>query len=163
MGYAVFLARTLPALHDYVSATRISRPGNARSCLHVALRFLLLASLSRYQPDSAATQAKSLPSLSRFQPDSGATEAKDLPDNPLLGSLFQLRHCRGCQDKSLREEPFIDLSLTLPQARNVSYCSLRLRPTRQDNSCMDSMCLVNKRGSNIFCIDVRRCSPQKFA
>lgn len=45
---------------------------------------------------------------------------KNLPENPLLGSLMYLRHCRGCQHKSGRLERFVDLSLTLPEARNVS-------------------------------------------
>ncbi|CAN0035702.1 unnamed protein product, partial [Ectocarpus fasciculatus] len=43
---------------------------------------------------------------------------KNLPENPLLGSLMYLRHCRGCQQKSGRLERFVDLSLTLPEARN---------------------------------------------
>lgn len=46
--------------------------------------------------------------------------SKDIPENPLLGSLMYLRHCRGCQEKSGRIERFVDLSLTLPEARNVS-------------------------------------------
>ncbi|CAM9302105.1 unnamed protein product [Scytosiphon promiscuus] len=43
---------------------------------------------------------------------------RDLPENPLLGSLVYLRHCRGCKQKSGRLERFVDLSLTLPEARN---------------------------------------------
>ncbi|CAN0000383.1 unnamed protein product, partial [Ectocarpus sp. 12 AP-2014] len=46
------------------------------------------------------------------------TASKSLPENPLLGSLMYLRHCRGCQQKSGRLERFVDLSLTLPEARN---------------------------------------------
>ncbi|CAB1113086.1 unnamed protein product [Ectocarpus sp. CCAP 1310/34] len=46
------------------------------------------------------------------------TASKNLPENPLLGSLMYLRHCRGCQQKSGRLERFVDLSLTLPEARN---------------------------------------------
>lgn len=49
---------------------------------------------------------------------------KNMPENPLLGSLMYLRHCRGCQEKSGRIERFVDLSLTLPEARNVSLSSV---------------------------------------
>ncbi|CAN0494142.1 unnamed protein product, partial [Ectocarpus sp. 12 AP-2014] len=47
-----------------------------------------------------------------------ASKVTNLPENPLLGSLMYLRHCRGCQQKSGRLERFVDLSLTLPEARN---------------------------------------------
>lgn len=55
-----------------------------------------------------------------LQPDSEDKNAKDVPENPLRGWLTHLRHCRGCQYKSTRLAQFVDLSLTLPEARNVS-------------------------------------------
>ncbi len=66
----------------------------------------LVSAVSRRQPD---------------QPDLGVSVPKSLPANPLLGSLMYLRRCRGCRERSGRMERFVDLSLTLPEARYVSF------------------------------------------
>ena len=62
--------------------------------------------------------------------------SKEIPENPLLGSLMYLRHCRGCQEKSGRIERFVDLSLTLPEARNVSLSRVPHRNPPSFPACM---------------------------
>lgn len=71
------------------------------------------------------------------QNGSGDALSKDIPENPLLGSLMYLRHCRGCQEKSGRIERFVDLSLTLPEARNVSLSSVNGGHACTCTTCVD--------------------------
>lgn len=42
------------------------------------------------------------------------------PKNPLSGKLAYVRRCTVCDTPSTRMERFVDLSLTLPEARDVS-------------------------------------------
>lgn len=54
--------------------------------------------------------------LQQKEPDAG----DDRPKNPLSGSLAYVRRCTVCDSVSTRMERFVDLSLTLPEARDVS-------------------------------------------
>ncbi|CAN0159122.1 unnamed protein product, partial [Laminaria digitata] len=57
-----------------------------------------------------------------------------LPENPLSGSLAYVRRCTECNHASTRVERFVDLSLTLPEARDIAgqhvvgHAMRRMRP-----------------------------------